>query len=251
MTGGVLALIPARGGSKSIPRKNLIEIAGKPLIAWSILHALESARISRVVVSTDDAEIAAVAEKWGAEVPFLRPSEYAEDLSPDIDVVRHALDFLERNEAYEPNMVVHLRPTGPVRHVADIDAAIELLAGHPEADAVRSVSLVRQTPYKMWRLRDDGTLQPLLELPDLPDCQSRPRQLLPLVYWQNGYVDVLRPRAVLEKNSMWGDHVLPFMVDTTLFDLDYPDDIPPVEEALVRLDQGIELPREQAGRHPV
>ena len=251
MNGGVLALIPARGGSKSIPRKNVIEIAGKPLIAWSILHARESACITRVVVSTDDAEIASVAEQWGAEVPFVRPSEYAQDASPDIDVVRHALAFLTQAESYLPDMVVHLRPTGPVRRVEDIDGAVDLLARHPEADAVRSVSPAHQTPYKMWRLREGGTMEPLLRLPGLPDCQSRPRQLLPLVYWQNGYVDVLRPRAVLEKNSMWGDCVLPFIVDTTPFELDYPDDIPRVERALRLLDQGLELPREQPGRHPV
>jgi CMP-N,N'-diacetyllegionaminic acid synthase len=244
-------LIPARGGSKSIPRKNVIEIAGKPLIAWSILCARESARISRVVVSTDDAEIASVARQWGAEVPFVRPSEYAQDASPDIDVFRHALESLAQSEAYRPDVVVHLRPTGPVRRVEDIDAAVDLLASHPDADAVRSVSLVRQTPYKMWTLRDDGNMQPLLRLPGLPDCQSTPRQLLPPVYWQNGYVDVLRPRAVFEKNSMWGDRVLPFIVDTTLFDLDYPEDIAPVELALRRLERGFELPKAQLGRHPV
>jgi CMP-N,N'-diacetyllegionaminic acid synthase len=251
VNGGVLALIPARGGSKSIPRKNLIEIAGKPLIAWSILHARESGRITRVVVSTDDAEIASVAEKWGAEVPFVRPSEYAQDTSPDIDMARHALEFLARREAYRPDMVVHLRPTGPVRRVEDIDAAVDLLTRHPEADAVRSVSLVHQTPYKMWRLRENGTMEPLLRLPGMPDCQSRPRQLLPLVYWQNGYVDVFRPRAVLEKNSMWGDHVLPFIIDTTPFELDYPEDIAAVEHALGLLGQGRELPRERPGRYPV
>lgn len=251
MSDGVLALIPARGGSKSIPRKNLIEIAGKPLIAWSIVHALESARITRVVVSTEDAEIAAVAEQCGAEVPFRRPAEYAQDLSPDIDVFRHALRFLADSEGYEPDIVVHLRPTGPVRRVQYIDAAIDLLASQPEADAVRSVSVVHQTPYKMWQLSDDGAMTPLLSMAGVPDCQSRPRQILPLVYWQNGYVDVLRPRAVLEKESMWGDRVLPFIVEAGLFDLDYPEDIPPVEQALNRVDDGIDVTLGQPMRHPV
>lgn len=248
---GVLALIPARGGSKGIPRKNVMEIGGKPLIAWSIQHALDSARIDRVVVSTDDEEIASVATASGAEVPFLRPSEYAQDLSPDIDAFRHALEFLSRSEGYEPDIVVHLRPTGPVRYVEDIDAAVDLLASHPEADAVRSVSLVHQTPYKMWRLAEDGTMDPLLRLPDVPDCQSQPRQLLPLVHWQNGYVDALRPRAVLEQGSMWGERVLAFVVDTPPFELDYPDDIARVEHALRCLADGIELPKEQPGRLPV
>src|ERR1700683_1235987 len=140
----ILALIPARGGSKSIRRKNITEIAGKPLIAWSILQALESDRITRVVVSTDDDEIAAVAEEYGAEVPFLRPPEYADDRAPDIDVFRHALGFLAERESYRSEVVVHLRPTGPVRRVSDVDDAIDLLLGHPEADSVRSVSLVQQ-----------------------------------------------------------------------------------------------------------
>lgn len=251
MTGEVLALIPARGGSKGIPRKNVIDIAGKPLIAWSILQAQESARITRVIVSTDDGEIASIARDWGAEVPFTRPAEYADDRAPDIDVFRHALRYLAEHESYEPEMVVHLRPTGPVRRVDDIDHVVDLLAASPHADAVRSVSLVHQSPYKMWRLRDDGTMEPLLTIPGMPDCQSQARQSLPLVYWQNGYVDALRPRAVLDKHSMWGSRVIPFVVETALFELDYPEDIPPMVEALRRLDAGLELPRSESGRHPV
>jgi CMP-N,N'-diacetyllegionaminic acid synthase len=247
----VLALIPARGGSKSIPRKNVIEIAGKPLIAWSVLQALHSSRITRVVVSTDDAEIAGVAERYGAEVPFVRPSVYAHDLAPDIDVFRHALTFLAEAEAYVPELIVHLRPTGPVRRVSDIDDAIDLLISHPEADSVRSVSLVQQTPYKMWTVLEDGTMEPLLDLPGMPDCQSRPRQSLPPVYWQNGYVDIVRPRAVLEKESMWGDTVLPFFVETKLFDLDYPEDIAPMEQALKRQEAGMAPTYADPNRHAV
>ena len=103
---------------------------------------------------------------------------------------------------------------------------------------MRSVSLVQQSPYKMWKVREDGTLEPLLRLPGMTDCQSHPRQMLPPVYWQNGYVDVLRPRAVLERESMWGDTVLPFFVETMLFDLDYPEDIAPMEQALSRREAG-------------
>jgi N-acylneuraminate cytidylyltransferase len=251
MSGDVLALIPARGGSKGIPRKNVIELAGRPTIAWSIGHALDSSRVTRVVVSTDDDEIAAVARDWGAEVPFRRPAELAGDLSPDIDVMRHALTFLADTEGYRPELVVHLRPTGPVRRVADIDLAIDLLAAHPETDAVRSVSLAHQTPYKMWRIVEDGTMRPLLEVPGMVDCQSRPRQLLPTVHWQNGYVDVFRPRAVLELESMWGESVLPFVVEMQLLDLDYPEDIAPVEEALRRMLRGEDPAGAAPARHSV
>lgn len=251
MSGQILALIPARGGSKSIPRKNLIDIAGKPLIAWSIEHALAARRIGRVIVSTDDTEIAEVAVRYGAEVPFLRPAAYAADHSPDIDVFRHALEYLAEVEDALPEIVVHLRPTGPLRRPQDIDTAIELLLDRPDADALRSVSVVHQTPYKMWQLADDGTMEPLLRLPGVPDCQSQPRQILPLAYHQNGYVDAMRPRAILEKNSMWGDKVLPFIVETGLLDLDYPEDIAPMQRALERIDQGVEITVGRSDRHPV
>ncbi|MEJ5239523.1 MAG: acylneuraminate cytidylyltransferase family protein, partial [Limisphaera sp.] len=194
--------------------------------------------INRVLVTTDDTEIAEVARQWGAEVPFLRPAEFADDLSPDIDAFRHALLWLRTHEHYEPDLVVHLRPPGPVRRVELIDQAVELLAAHPEADAVRSVRRALQTPYKMWRITDRGYLEPLLRLPGVVDCQSLPRQVLPVVYWQSGYVDVIRPRAILEKNSMWGDCALPFIVEEEIFEIDYPEDVPRVEEALRRLERG-------------
>lgn len=245
MTQNILALIPARGGSKGLPGKNIMSLAGKPLIAYSILHAKASRRITRVVVSTEDAEISSVATEWGAEVPFERPAQYALDSSPDIDVFRHALNWLKENEGYEPDMVVHLRPTGPVRRVELIDEAIDLLTCNPDADAVRSVSPALQTPYKMWSITAEGCLAPLLHVEGTVDCQSLPRQQLPQVFWQNGYVDVIRPRAVLEKNSMWGERVLPFVVAETLFELDYPEDIRAIEEALKRVDVAatIEAPR--------
>ena len=238
MPEGVLALIPARGGSKGIPRKNLMPLAGKPMIAYSILQALAAQTIDRVIVSTDDGEIAEVSRSWGAEVPFLRPAEFAQDMSPDIDVFRHALEWLAQHDGWTPAAVVHLRPPGPVRRVELIDRAVELLLEHPEADAVRSVRRAMQTPYKMWRVADDGSMAPALRIEGVADCQSLPRQALPMVYWQSGYVDVLRPRAVLEKGSMWGDTVLPFVIEEPLFELDYPEQVAEVEAALRRIEAG-------------
>lgn len=248
-TASILALIPARGGSKGVPRKNILPIAGKPLIAYSIEQARASTRINRVVVSTDDEEIAAVARSYGAEVPFLRPGGFAQDASPDIDVFRHALEWFREEEGYRPEAIVHLRPPGPVRRVKHIDEAVDLLLAHPEADAIRSVSLARQTPYKMWHLTQEGYLKPVLQLPDMEDCQSQPRQRLPLVYWQNGYVDVVRPRAILEQHSMWGRCALPYFIDEQLYEVDYPEDIAHVENALKRLEQ--EPIISPLSRHPV
>lgn len=251
MTNQVLALIPARGGSKGVPRKNVMKINGKPLIAYSILQAQASQRINRVIVSTDDEEIAQVARDWGAEVPFMRPVEFAQDLSPDIDVFRHALTWLKERQNYDPEVVVHLRPTGPARQVRIIDEAINLLAVHPEADAVRSVSIAMQTPYKMWRINHLGILEPLFRLPSVPDCQSLPRQQLPLAYWQNGYVDIIRPRAVLLKHSMWGDCALPLVIEESILELDYPENIPEIERALSALEHGDAPSRKLSKRHPV
>jgi N-acylneuraminate cytidylyltransferase len=252
MTSRVLALIPARGGSKGIPRKNVMMLAGKPLIAHSILQAHDSRHINRVLVSTDDEEIAQVSVEWGAEVPFLRPAMYAQDDSTDLDVFLHALNWLAEHENYVPDLIVHLRATGPARRSELIDEAVELLASHPEADAVRSMCQARQTPYKMWQITPEGYLRPVTQIGGLPDCQSLPRQSLPVVYWQNGYVDVVRPRAVLEKHSMWGSCAIPFIVNEPLFELDYPEDIPAVEEAVLRLRDGVSLAENnQLDRHPV
>ena len=252
MNNQILALIPARGGSKGIPRKNVMLIAGKPLIAYSILQGQASKLINRVIVSTEDEEIAEVAQQWGAEVPFMRPSEYAQDLSPDIDLFRHALTWLQQHEDYVPDLVVHLRPTCPVRRVELIDKAINTLAARPEASALRSVTLAMQTPYKMWHITSDNYLEPVVRIKGIPDSQSLPRQQLPPVYWQNGYVDVMRPRAVLENRSMWGDCAIPFIVDEPIFELDYPENIPAVEEALERFQDGLlSKPGSPKDRYPV
>ena len=245
----ILALIPARGGSKSIPRKNLLQVAGRPLIAYSIAHALGSRHITRAIVSTEDAEIAEVAAACGAEVPFLRPAEFARDDSPDIDVFRHALGWLrDRDQACD--LVVHLRPTGPVRRSTLIDAAIDLMLAHPEADSLRSVSRPTESPFKMWRIAG-GYLEPLVAVAGMAEPHSAPRQLLPEVFWQNGYVDVIRPSVVLA-GSMCGRVILPFVVDEPIFEIDYPDSIAPVEVALAGIARGIWPAADRAaGRHPV
>ena len=181
----ILALIPARGGSKGIPRKNVRLVAGKPLIVYSIEQALSSRLITRVIVSTDDEEIAEISRNHGAEVPFMRPSDYAQDLSPDIDVFRHALEWLRDHESYEPEAVVHLRPPVPVRRVDIIDRAIREFLEHPEADSLRSICRPLQTPYKMWRILN-GYLEPIVTVGGVAESYNAPRQLLPEVYRQSG-----------------------------------------------------------------
>jgi CMP-N,N'-diacetyllegionaminic acid synthase len=249
----VLALVPARGGSKSVPRKNLLMVGGKPLIAHSIGQALSSRFVTRTVVSTDDLEIADVARTYGADVPFLRPAVFADDHSLDLDVFRHALEWLRDEEGYRCDLVVHLRPTGPVRRVEIIDAAIARMLATPDADALRSVSTPGQSPYKMWRLTGDATdrIEPLVRLPDRVEAHSSPRQGLPPVFWQNGYVDIVRPRTILEQGRMAGEVVLPFIIEEPVLELDYPESIPEIEAALAALARGAWPPARRGDRHPV
>lgn len=250
----VLALIPARGGSKSIPRKNLLNVAGKPLVAWSIEHAKQAKSVTRIIVSTDDEEIARAAFDYGAEV-MLRPSEFATDTSPDLDTFYHALNELLKVD-YLPQYVVHLRPTMPVRREGDIDKAVALLAADPNATSLRSVSRAKQSPYKMWQGPTNGYISPFwnddaasaLLLAKLGTTHGKPaytnwhgeqhsvpRQTLPQFYHQNGYIDVIQARTILN-GQMAGDRVLPFYVEGLPEDLDYVTDLPALEAALVTVE---------------
>ena len=170
------------------------------MIAYSIEQALASKCINRVIVSTDDQEIADIAQKYGAEIPFMRPKEFAQDLSPDIDVFRHALQWLEINEGYIPDIVLNHRTVFPVRRVETIERAIELFINTPHADSLRSVITPAQTPYKMWKIVD-GYMKSLLELPSVAEPYNQPRQSLPEVYWQLGYVDMVRTEVITKKRK--------------------------------------------------
>lgn len=233
----VLGLIPARGGSKSVPKKNIRLLAGKPLIAHTIEEARESQFISRLIVSTDNEEIAEISRKYGAEVPFVRPKELAEDDTPDLPVFQHALKWLKENEGYTPDIVVHLRPTSPFRKGEHIDAGVKLLIEDKEADSVRSVCQPGQTPYKMWKIKD-GYLVPLLTLKEKGmEPYNIPRQKLPTVYWQTASIDVTRYNTVMEKNSMTGERILPLIIDERYsIDLDSELDFRIAEE-IVKLEE--------------
>jgi len=208
----VLAVVPARGGSKSIPRKNLRPFAGHALVAYSIAAGLQAQSVSRVIVSTDDEEIAEVSRRYGAEVPFLRPAELAGDDTPDLPVFQHALEWLGREKGYHPEVVVQLRPTSPIRPTDCVDRAVEMLLAHPEADSVRGVVPSGQNPFKMWRIEEGGRMRPLLGA-EYHEPYNMPRQKLPATYWQTGHIDAIRTKTILEKGSMSGEVILPLVLD--------------------------------------
>src|SRR6266487_4870561 len=210
----ILALIPARGGSKGIPRKNIRNFAGYPLIAWSIAAAKQSELVRRVIVSTDDEEIAAVARECGAETPFLRPAELAQDKTTDLPVFEHAIQWLEENEGYHPKIVVQLRPTSPIRSKGMLDHAIRILLEHSDADCVRGVVPAGQNPFKMWRFSgEDHPMKPLLTMDGIAEPYNAPRQILPPVYWQTGHIDAIRVSTIKQKKSLTGDVIYPLLID--------------------------------------
>jgi N-acylneuraminate cytidylyltransferase len=219
----ILSLITARGGSKGIPHKNIVPFLGRPLIEWSILAAQASETVTRIVTSTDDAEIAAIARAAGAETPFLRPTALAQDDTLDLPVFVHALGWLADQENYRPDLVVHLRPTSPLRPPGLLDDGVRKLAADPKADSLRAVSLPANNPYKMWLLDDASPYMHALVQTDIREPYNQPRQTLPVAYWQIGVLDVIRPATILEKGSMTGDRILPMIVDPSLaVDIDDP-----------------------------
>lgn len=213
----ILAIIPARSGSKSVKDKNIRIINGKPLLAYSIEHAQKSKMINRIIVSTDSDKYAKIALDYGAEVPFLRPEEYATDTALDFDVFHHVLTELKEREDYVPDIVVQLRPTYPIRESDDIDNMIQILLDNSEADSVRCIVEAREIPYKMWRLEDNGRIRPLLT--DISEAYNMPRQELPVIYYQNACIDVIRTGTIMEKKSMSGDYILSYLMNHN-FDID-------------------------------
>jgi YrbI family 3-deoxy-D-manno-octulosonate 8-phosphate phosphatase len=230
----VLAIIPARGGSKGIPRKNVRLFAGYPLIAYSIAAGLQAETVTRVIVTTDDDEIAEVGCRFGAETPFMRPAELAGDRILDLPVFQHALTWLAEHEGYYPDAVVHLRPTTPFRHPTLVDDAVRILFRHPEADSVRAVTPAHQIPFKMWLIDgDDKPIRPLMTVPGVDEPYNAPRQTLPRAYFHNGLIDIIRPKTILEMNSMSGKTILPIIFDPIYdIDLDTPDDWRRAEERI-------------------
>lgn len=199
----VVAIIPARGGSKSIPGKNIKKLAGKPLIAYTIGEALKAKTLSRVIVSTDDEKIAKIAKKYGAEVPFKRPAYLATDTAHTPPVIKHAVKYLEKKEDYKVDIIVTLEPTSPFRKAEDIDTAVNKLV-RTNADSVVTICEVEYPPFWMQKLKGDKLL-PFVK--SKFDYNLFERQELPKVYKPNGVVYVTRRDLLMKKNKLTGGDV--------------------------------------------
>lgn len=219
----VLALIPARQGSKSIREKNIIDLGGHPLLAYSIAAAKLSKYIDRVIVSTDSEKFADIARRYGAEVPFLRPAEFASDDATDLEVVKHALSCLQEHGGYEPEYLVYLRPTTPLRDPALIDSAMEKIISHPAATCLRSGHELRESPYKLFGKEGDFFVG-LFPADPRPEYYNLPRQSFPPVYQPDGYVDIWKRQTVQEKDTLHGEKILA-CVSPDVGELDNPSDL--------------------------
>jgi len=205
-TESIIAVIPARSGSKGIPDKNIRPLDGAPLLAYSIAVSKLSKKIERVIVSTDSKHYASIAQKFGAEVPFLRPKEISGDNNTDYECFKHLLNWLEQSEGSYPEYLVHLRPTTPLREVYVIDQAIEYMIKHPDATALRSMHKTHLTPYKMFKL-NGGYAAPFLKYKNIKEFYNLSRQEFEDAYIPNGHVDIVRPEIILKTRFLHGNRM--------------------------------------------
>lgn len=209
----VVAIVPARGGSKSVPKKNIRTFYDHPLIAYSIAAARAAKLVDRVIVSTDSMEIAEIAKDYGAEVPFLRPAEYAEDMSPDIDFIKHAIKWLFNNEGKVPKLLIHLRPTTPIRDPDVINDAIKIFLQDESATSLRSVHRCINPPFKYYKKEaGDKYLKPLMPGMTLEET-NLPRQGYEEVFIGNNYVDVLSTEVVIRTDGMYGENMYCYVTE--------------------------------------
>lgn len=238
----VLGIITARGGSKGIPGKNIKPLLGKPLIAYTIEAALKSNALDRLILSTDDPEIAEIAKKHGCEVPFMRPAELAQDKTPHLPVVQHAIQWLKDKENYLPDYVMILQPTSPLRQPFHVKESVDLII-KTGADSVLSVAEIPEnySPYKAMVIGQDGLLTLFR---DGQPVRKRPtrRQDLSQAYWSVGLIYLFKTSLLFDDKepSLYGDKVAPYIIENKYrIDINVPEDWPVAEKALKNLESSI------------
>jgi CMP-N,N'-diacetyllegionaminic acid synthase len=226
----IVTIIPARSGSKSIPKKNIQHLNGKPLIEHSISYSLRCSLVNDTILSTDCEEISALGRQFGASVPFLRPKCYALDDSRDYDFMRHALDFLDNQDRVYDYYVL-LRPTSPLRPAGLIERAVDILNKNSQASSVRSMARTDEHPYRCWTPLEGGNVAPFVS--DIEESYNIPRQSLPVVLFQTGDIEVVR-RHTLLNGSVSGKSVFPLILEhSDMMDIDHPTDLRAAEKLMI------------------
>ncbi len=225
----VVAVIPARAGSKGVIDKNIKLLAGHPLLTYSIAAARLASGIDRVFVSTDSEDYAALARKYGAEVPFLRPSEISSDTSTDYEWIEHALQWMQNEDGFMPNYLVHLRPTTPLRETQKIGNAIRYMQKNDSATALRSAHKTHLTPYKMFKLTGEY-MTAFLNYEGVKEFYNLPRQFFEDAYIPNGYVDIIRTSVLMNTGLLHGGRIKLWETEEvpdidTIADFDYATSI--------------------------
>lgn len=241
----VIAVIPARGGKQSIPYKNLIKLAGKPLLWWAIDVAKRAEKIDAVTVSTEDKKIAAAAKKYGAIV-IERPTEFSQPDSDDSGWYRHAVLWMRDKMGWDPELLVNLRPTGPLRTIDDVNACVDHVI-KTNCDGLKTVIPSPIPPFKLWKMSDDKSLRPFVNHPyrkkhgpDIP--RQRAQKILP-VFWQDAQIDITRPKFILSKEAekygnCFGPNLHGFEMDPRkVIDIDTLEDLRQAEKIMKELNK--------------
>jgi CMP-N,N'-diacetyllegionaminic acid synthase len=228
----IVALIPARSGSKGVPHKNIRKLGDHSLLEWSIVACKSATSINRTIVSTDSQDYAMISKEMGGEVPFLRPAKFSGDRSTDYDFIKHALDWFMQNGG-EPEYIVHIRPTTPFRDPTLIDQAVAAFISNPNATALRSVHPMSESAYKTFEIGPSGQLKRVASDSTELDAANNARQEFPSTYIANGYVDVLSTHFIRKMRLIHGNHVIPF-VTPVVGEVDTEDDFDSLELELVR-----------------
>lgn len=233
----VVAIIPARSGSKGVKDKNIKDLHGHSLLEWSINAAKRSQLIDRVFISTDSPEYARIGEKYGAEAPFLRPDYISGDTSSDLDFIIHAIEEFNKMDFY-PEYLVHIRPTTPIRDPQVIDTAISIFQNDNHFNSLRSVHKMSESSYKTFEI-NNGSLTPLFLFGDAEIDSNAPRQSFPDTYVANGYVDVLSTSFIIENQEIHGKKIMPFITDPayevdSIEDFDYLEYIASTSQDIIK-----------------
>lgn len=222
----ILCIIPARSGSKRLPHKNIMMYHDQPLLSWSIQHAKQCKYKMRIILSTDSQEYANIGIKYGAEVPFLRPSSISNDLSSDIECFKHCVNFLKIKDNYYSDIIVHLRPTQPERKTEDLNKCLDtFLFNYSNYDSLRTVIPYHKSLYKMYTI-ENNILKPCANyINNINEPYNQATQILPQTYLHNGYIDIFKT-CLLDQNQISGNKIYPFIMNSTdCIDIDTIKDI--------------------------